>query len=73
MDRISFIIALVYLIAFIEFKPALITSAASTSLSRRTITPPRITEPPTPGPIDLIKVKRQDLGFDTCAYINGKC
>ena len=73
MDKIYFIIAMVYLVTFIESKPALITSVASTPVSRRFITPPRITEPPTPGPIDLIKVKRQDFGFDTCAYINGKC
>jgi hypothetical protein len=72
MYKIALITALVCLMTFVESKPALINCVASTSVSRCLDTPPHITEPPTPGPIDPVKVKRQEFGLDTCAHFNGK-
>ena len=64
--------ALVCLVTLVESKPASINRVASTSISRCLETAPRITKPPVSDQIELIKVKRQEPGFDTCAYINGK-
>ncbi|KAH7231080.1 hypothetical protein BKA59DRAFT_488794 [Fusarium tricinctum] len=68
--KVSLISALGYLMTFVESKPATITCVTSISLSRCLNTAPRITAPPTSGPTELIKVKRKEFGFDTCAYIN---
>lgn len=72
MYRISFVTALVWLVANVESKPASFNRIASTSVSRCLKTAPGITESPTLSGTDLMKFKRQELGSDTCAYINGK-
>ncbi|RBR12018.1 uncharacterized protein FIESC28_08788 [Fusarium coffeatum] len=63
--KILLVTALVCLLTFGESKPASINRVASTSVSRCLKNAPRITEPPIPGPIELKKVKRQELGSDT--------
>lgn len=62
--------ALTYFMIFVESTSNVMSDFTRFSTSGPLATAPHITAPPTSRQTEL--VKRQDFGFDTCAFINGK-